>query len=232
MNKKRWLFLIGVLLILALCGCLVACTGNNGSSEIDPDDVDPTDPTVKTLTNSQALDKIYNGLISGGDVLKQSKTYGVETTYTAYTRAASGGFGLLNYTLTYKANYNENYPDSEIYIYVFDNNAHRERLVVYYDGNDLYVVSSEKRFVISGFSNTMMFNVFYEACLQIDLTKYFFGEEVGDVFNRNNNGLNLLPLIRQSNIKYRYAGDGNEVVEFVGIDGTILNDTVNTFSAA
>ena len=224
MKKKRLFLLIGMLLVLALCGCLVACSGGS-STEEEPDD--PVTPSGRTLSPQQSLDKVYNGLLAGGSSIENATTYGVDTTFTVYTRPASGvGFGMLNYTLTYKANYNENYADSRIYIRAFDNNAHKDRFVVYFDGSDLYFRSVDEAYVISRFSTTMMFNVFFETCRELDMTMHFFSNDLGSIFNRNSTA-NLGLIVNGNNTKYRYAGANKEVVEYAGLELTILNESVN-----
>lgn len=225
MKKKRLLILFGIIvLIIALIACLVACNGGSQGEEEDIDD--PVNPSTKTITPAQSLEKVYNGLIAGGERIKSASSYGVSTVYEMNTYPPSGAKGMLNYTLTYKANYNENYADSELYVRVFDNNAHIERLVVYYDGSDLYFISVDDRFVISDFSTTMMFNVFYEACRELDMTPFFFGEKMGSIFD-SNSVMNLSMIVNANNTSYRYAGAGNEVVEYKGLDVTILNESVN-----
>lgn len=224
MKKNKWLLFLSIFLVALLCVCLVACSGGGSSEEEEEDN--PTGPQQKVLTTNQSLDKVYNGLLAGGEAMKNAKAYGVSTEYTMYTRPSSGGFGMLNYTIVYKANYQERAADSEVYIHVFDNNNHKTRLSVFYDGKDLYLVSAEDKVVISNFSSTMMFSVFLEACKKMDMTPFFFSDQLGAMFNRNS-AVNLSLIVNVNNTSYRYAGQNNEIVEYTGLDVTILNENVN-----
>lgn len=214
MKKKKLLIILSVLLI-AMLAVMAACADTG--EEIDPGVDDK--PPAGTLTPNQALDRIYDGLLSGGEAMNEMSGYGVENVYTLFT-------SILNYTVTYKANYNANYADSEIYVGIFDNQAYTERLTLYYDGSDLYMRSGADGFVVSDFGGTMMFNVFYEACRGLDLSAKFFSDDVGTIFNRNNTGVNLGLLLDQRNVSYNLAGENSDVIELSDLDLSIINETV------
>lgn len=214
MKKKRLYIILSILLIVLMTLTAVACTEEG--EEPDPGEV--VEPIV--LTPGQALDRIYDGLLDGGDAMASMSSYGVENVYTVY-------MNMLNYTITYKANYRENYADSEIYISVFDNQAYLDRITAYYDGADLYFSSQDKNYVLSDFSTSMMFNVFYELCMVLDMSGTFFSEEVGTIFDRNNNGINLSLLLDQRSIKYNKVGENSDLIELTDLDLSVINDTVS-----
>lgn len=218
MKKKRLLILLlSILMIAALIVVLAACSDKPKDEEADTDD---PGRTVKTLTSTQALNKIHSGLLAGGEAVASATQYGVQTEYSIYT-------SMLNYTVTYKANYNENYADSEIYINLFDNNAHVDRACLYYDGQDLYYLAGENRQVISDFSTTIMYNVFYDMCRKLDATGSFYSDQIGTIFDANSD-VNISLILGASNIKYNFAGaEDTEVIELFGLDISAMNENLN-----
>ena len=200
MKNKRFLWLLTIMLVLALAFTVAAC--GDKSTEETPEEPDDGVETI-TLTPNQALDRMYEGILSGGEAMAAKTSYGVENVYTVFS-------SMLNYTVTYKANYDENDADSEIFISIFDNSAYLDRATFYYDGLDLYFRSADGNYVISNFSTSMMFNVFFEFCQTLDISDVFFSETVGTIFNRNNNGVNLGLLLYADNIDYTRSGEDRD----------------------
>lgn len=226
MKNKRFLWLLTIMLVLALAFTVAAC--GDKSTEETPEEPDDGVETI-TLTPNQALDRMYEGILSGGEAMAAKTSYGVENVYTVFS-------SMLNYTVTYKANYDENDADSEIFISIFDNSAYLDRATFYYDGLDLYFRSADGNYVISNFSTSMMFNVFFEFCQTLDISDVFFSETVGTIFNRNNNGVNLGLLLYADNIDYTRSGEDRDNITLSDIDLSILNDTLgvlmdNTFGS-
>ncbi len=219
MNKRRLLILICILLAVTLLVTMVACK-NTTDDEIPEDPIETPDK-VK-LSTTQALDKVYNGLIAGGNAMDEMPAYGVENVFGINMR-------YINYEFTYKANYRANAADSEIYLGLFDVNANIYRFEAYYNAKDLYYRATEKTHVISNFSSTMMFGTFYDACRKIDMSKNFFGDEIGQIFNTNSGSVNLGILLGEQAITYNKAGEGREYVEFSNLDLTILNSSITLF---
>lgn len=214
------------MLVLAIAFTVAAC--GDKPTEDPPEEPDGGTETV-TLTPNQALDRMYEGILSGGEAMAAKTSYGVENVYTVFS-------SMLNYTVTYKANYDENNADSEIFVSIFDNSAYLDRATFYYDGLDLYYRSAEGNYVISNFSTSMMFNVFFEFCQTLDISDVFFSETVGTIFNRNNNGVNLGLLLYADNIDYTRSGEDRDNITLSDIDLSILNDTLgvlmdNTFGS-
>lgn len=221
MNKEKRLFLIILTLItVATLVCVVAaCSGggNNTDEDIEPDDV----PTIKKLTQNEALDKIYDGLLDGKTEMSSAKTYGVSNELVVYIQT------VLNYSVTYKANYRENAADSEIYVRLFDNDKHIERLSMLYAGGDLYFEFDGQKNMISAFGSSMLFEAFFEGCRNLDFTDMFYDEkQIADIFNRNNGGMNLGVILEQNQIGYNKVGETGEAIELSGLDLTIVNDTL------
>lgn len=221
MNKKKKLFLIVLTLLVAVLVVFsaVACNGNTTPEE--PDDTD--NPTVKRLTQNEALDKIFNGLTKGKDEMSQAAAYGVVNVFDLYLET------VVNYRITYKANYKENAADSEIYLSVFDYEENMERLSFLYDGGDLYMSSGEDRSVIKSFGSSMLFGSFYEGCKRIDMTGRFYDEkQIAAIFNRSES-VNLGMILSQNNITYNKVGETGEAVELADLDLTIINDSLSFF---
>jgi len=223
--KRRKLFLIIITILLAaMLISMAACTQNGGEDDGDGDVVD--EPVKRTLTANAALDKIYDGLITGKSEMDGAVSYGVENEFTLYIQS------ILNYSVKYKAVYAENNADSEIYLSLFDNNAHKERITLFYDGKDLFIDFEEKKSKISGFGTTIMFGSFFQACKQIDMTPRFYdGENLASIFNRNAGGgmINLGTFIGDENVSYNRAGENGEVVE---INETNLTQVIDFITAA
>ena len=196
------------MLVLAIAFTVAAC--GDKPTEDPPEEPDGGTETV-TLTPNQALDRMYEGILSGGEAMAAKTSYGVENVYTVFS-------SMLNYTVTYKANYDENNADSEIFVSIFDNSAYLDRATFYYDGLDLYYRSAEGNYVISNFSTSMMFNVFFEFCQTLDISDVFFSETVGTIFNRNNNGVNLGLLLYADNIDYTRSGEDRDNTTLSDID--------------
>lgn len=217
MKKKRLLILINILLMVAmLFAMLVACNNNDepDTPEEPPEDIKPI-----VLSPSQAMDKVYGGLISGGEKITAMPNRSVNNVFTFNT-------SVLNYNVEYKANYKENAADSRIYIRAFDNAAHIERLVLYYDGGDLYFRTDGETYVISSFGSIMLFETFFNACRQLDTTGYFFGDTIGSIFNRDSS-MNIGLFLSQDNITYNLAGENREVVEFEDVDLRLIINSLN-----
>ena len=221
MNKKKKLFLIILTLLVAVLVAFsaVACKGN--TTPEDPDDVD--NPTVKRLTQNEALDKIFNGLTKGKQEMSQAAAYGVVNVFDLYLET------VVNYRITYKANYKENAADSEIYLSVFDYEDNMERLSFLYDGGDLYISSGEDKSVMKSFGSSMLFGSFYEGCKKIDMTGRFYDEkQIAAIFNRSES-VNLGMILSQNNITYNKVGETGEAVELADLDLTIINDSLSFF---
>ncbi len=217
MIKHRYkLFILVILLLALMTTFLVACSNTPAT---DPEDEDYEKPAA-TITVNNAMDMIYNGLVQGGNVLKTTPTRYVESVYTIYTSA-------VNFTITYKACYKENTPDSLFYVKVFDNKQYVERATFYYDSKDLYITSGNEKQVISDFSSTMMFNVFYSAITSLDMTSNFYGGEVSRIFNRNNEDINLSLLMSSNNVEYTKVAENKDSIEIKGVDISIINDVLN-----
>ena len=131
-KSRNKLFILVIMLLALMTTFLIACSNTPAT---DPDDDDYEKPAA-TITVNNAMDMIYNGLVQGGTSLNATPTRYVETVYTLYTSA-------VNFTITYKACYKENTPDSLFYINVFDNKEYIERATFYYDSKDLYISSGE-----------------------------------------------------------------------------------------
>ncbi|NCA91665.1 hypothetical protein EOM82_00205 [bacterium] len=215
-KSRNKLFILVIMLLALMTTFLVACSNTPAT---DPDDDDYEKPAA-TITVNNAMDMIYNGLVQGGTSLNTTPTRYVETVYTLYTSA-------VNFTITYKACYKENTPDSLFYINVFDNKEYIERATFYYDSKDLYITSGEKKEVISNFSSTMMFNVFFAAVTSLDMTGNFYGGEIAKIFNRNNEDINLSLLMSANNVEYTKVANNRDSIEIIDVDLSIINDVVN-----
>ncbi len=222
-KKKLFLILLTMLMVL-LTVMLVACSSNGGGDDTEPDDGEDDPQIVKpiTLSPSQALDKIYEGLIAGGEEISSAVSYGVSDVFTVFLN------DVMNYTITYKANYKENSADSEIYIKLFDNTAYLDRLTVYYNGGDLYLDMGSNKTVVSKFGSTMLFGTFFSACRELDVTNLFFDQTaIPDIFNRDSQ-INLGALLYPENISYNKVGETGESIEITELELTAVNDTLNT----
>lgn len=221
MNKKKRLFLIILTLLVAVLVAFsaVACKGKTTPEEPD----EPVNPTVKKLTQNEALDKIFNGLTKGKKEMSQATAYGVVNVFDLYLET------VVNYRITYKANYKENAADSEIYLSVFDYDNNMERVSFLYDGGDLYISSGEDKSVVKAFGSSMLFGSFYEGCKRMDMTGRFYDEkQIAAIFNRSES-VNLGMILSQNNITYNKVGESGEAVELADLDLTIVNDNLSFF---
>lgn len=214
-KSKSKLFLLLVLIIVMMTTVLAACST---AVVDDPDDDDNKKPAA-TITVNSALDMIYSGLVEGGKALEKAPSKYVETIYTIYTSE-------INYTITYKAYYAANIPDSLFYVKVFDNEEFVDRAIFYYDSRDLYISSGNSKKVLSDFSSTMMFDVFYTAIKSLDMTENFYGGEVASLFNRNNEKVNLSLLMSVNNIGYVKVAENRDSLEIKDVDLSIITDVI------
>ena len=128
-NKRtRLLILLFTILVVVSMIALIAC--ENKPTE-DPDEPAPTPDRETTFV--QYMEKLNAGLKEGQSNLASLKDYHVASEYTLMTREE-------NLTITYEAVYKTNKRDGNYYIKVFDNRNGIDRLTVYYDAADLYVL--------------------------------------------------------------------------------------------
>lgn len=220
-NKKKPILIILVLLLAVLVVFSAVACSNKTSDDVDDDET--TDPTIKKLTQNEALDKIYNGLVKGNTEMSQAASYGVVNLFDLYLET------VVNYRITYKANYKENSADSEIYLSVFDYEENMERFSFLYDGGDLYLSSGEDKSVVKAFGSSMLFGSFYEGCKRMDMTGRFYdGSQIASVFNRNES-VNLGMILSQNNITYNKVGESGESIILSDLDLTVINDTLSFF---
>lgn len=219
MKKKLSLILIFIM-VLVFALTLFACVDKD-------DDIidDPTNPTKEKITVPQAMQSTYDGIMAGSDALSNAKNYAVESTYTLFTE------NELNYTITYKANYAENKQDSEIYLSFFDNDPkeHRNRLSVYYDKKNLYLLTDYDKKFIENFSMTSMFDAFFQLVRYADLSNKMFSETGAYIFNRDNSSLNLGIVLDADNVDRNVVTETRDSLMYTDIPLDIISDTINAY---
>ncbi|HKL74204.1 MAG TPA: hypothetical protein VJ903_04865, partial [Clostridia bacterium] len=216
MKKKLSLFLI-LIMITVLAAALFACTKDTTEIE-DP----PTRPTLEQITVPQAMQKTYEGLLYGGDVISETTTFAVDSFYTIYTKE-------INYSITYKANYETNPQDSEIYLAIFDNESNRNRVSIYYDKANLYILTDFEKKFIEDFSKTAMFDAFFDIIRYADLTNKVFSQSGANLFDKDNSSINLGLFLNASDIKKIPVTETRDSLEYKDIDLVLISDTVNTY---
>lgn len=216
MKKKLSLILI-LFMIAALALTLFAC-----SNKTPNDDEEDPKPSKEKYTVSQAMSYTYDGLMAGNEALKANKVYSVDSCYTIYTK-------IVNYTIIYKANYAENPQDSEIYLSIIDNGQFQNRVSLYYDGHNLFILSDAEKKYVKDFSYTAMFDSFFTLIRHADLSSQVFSEKGAYIFNKEDASLNIGLVIDASNIKHVKVSETKDSLEYNDISLDIISDTVNTY---
>ncbi len=225
-RTTKTIVLIVLTVILALT--LLACAPKTGLPTPLPDEVGPTTP-IFNINKNQLMRKISDGMLVGAERIEDSQETYVSSVYTIHT-------GYINYTIDYKANYASRRQNSQIYVKVFDNNYHMNRIFIYYNKGDLFLQSQGEKHSIPDFGSTNMFDLFFELVTIFDMSGTFIGQTMSDLFNPDNIGANLSPLVDQSRMKYIKVTDTAESIEIRDVNlnyGQIkiqVNDMIkNTF---
>lgn len=223
--KIKTLLLILVIAILSLV--MISC--DRGMPQPPPTGGEgPGSPIVRINKNDMFV-KISQGMLIGAERLEESDEKFVSTEYTIHT-------GHINYTVVYKANYAPRRQDSEIYLKIFDNHEHMNRVFIYYNKGDLFMQTMDNKRKMEGFGSTNMFDLFFEIVTMFDMSDTFIGEPMSALFDPENVGANLYPLVDQSRMSYIIVTDTAESIEMTHVDlnyGQIkqqVNDLIkNTF---
>ncbi len=196
-----------VLLVLAaiLAFTLLACAPEAPLPSPLPDDEGTTEP-IMNVNKNQLMRKISSGMLVGAERLEDSPETYVSSVYTIHT-------GYINYTIDYKANYASRRQNSQIYVKVFDNNYHMNRIFIYYNNGDLFLQSQDEKHSILDFGSTNMFDLFFEMVTMFDMSGTFIGQTMSDLFDPDNIGGNLSPLVDQSRMKYIKVTETAESIE-------------------
>ena len=218
MDKKRTkiLFIILAAVLMVAMLAMVACTGAGGD-EPEPEDTDDGKPTINKPQNfNQYLAKINLGLTTGGAELDELTDYHVSAEYTLAT-------STQNYTVTYEAVYKKNAQDNLLYLRVFDNDNHIERIRMYYDGRNLYAISGQKYYKADDFGGLLLYETLKGATEYLDLKYLFYGDEVKKYFDE---GSVLSNVFNIGDCSYQKTVDGESVMLQNG-DLDILVGTLN-----
>lgn len=207
-RTTKTIVLIVLAAILALT--LVACAPQTGLPTQLPDDEGPTTP-IFNINKNQLMRKISDGMLVGAERIEDSTETYVSSVYTIHT-------GYINYTIDYKANYASRRQNSQIYVKVFDNNYHMNRIFIYYNKGDLFLQSQDEKHSIPDFGSTNMFDLFFEMVTMFDMSGTFIGQTMSDLFNPDNIGANLSPLVDQSRMKYIKVTDTAESIEIKDVN--------------
>ncbi|MFA6865922.1 MAG: hypothetical protein WCR54_00215 [Clostridia bacterium] len=213
--KKRFKIILLVIFVMLVALSLFACNSSNNDI-IDTDDTPIKKPVYSV---DSAVDDAYLGINNAKDVLDEATVYSVNTRYMLYT-------DIINYEVTYRANYKENAQDSEIYVNIFDNATNANRLTLYYDSKDLYLSSGASNKYIKEFSYTSMFNNFYDLVKYFDITSVVFDEKVASLFNKNGT-ISLVSFINKDNVSKINVSEKRDSIEFNEVNMTLLVDTIN-----
>lgn len=218
MDKKRTkiLFIILAAVLIVAMLAMVACTGAGGD-EPEPEDPDDGKPTINKPQNfNQYMAKINLGLTTGGAELDELTDYHVSAEYTLAT-------STQNYTVTYEAVYKKNAQDNLLYLRVFDNDNHIERIRMYYDGRNLYAISGQKYYKADDFGGLLLYETLKGATEYLDLKYLFYGDEVKKYFDE---GSVLSNVFNIGDCSYQKTVDGESVMLQNG-DLDILVGTLN-----
>ncbi len=207
--KTKTLLLILFIVILSVA--MVSCDRGTPQPPPLPEDVDGTGSPVIRVNKNDMFVKIRDGMIISEDRLEESEENYVSTEYTIHT-------GHINYTVVYKANYAQRRQNSEIYLKIFDNHEHMNRVFVYYNRGDLFIQTMDDKKGVEGFGSTNMFDLFFEMVTMFDMSNTFIGSEMSALFDPENVGANLYPLVDQSRMNYIMVTDTAESIEMTHVD--------------
>lgn len=224
--KRPIRIILLVILTAILSLTMISCAKNPGVNAPPIDNMPGNPSPIFKLNKNQMLTKISNGIDLGAKILEESERSYVSTVYTVLVKH-------INYTITYKANYAPKRQDSEIYAKIFDNNENMNRVFVYYNKGELFYQLEGQRHSIPDFGITSSFDLFFELITMLDMSYTLMSENIAAIFDPNNMGGNIGPLIDQSRMQHIQLSEGEEVRESIEMRDVNLNyedvkKTINT----
>lgn len=215
---KKILFITILLVLAASIFGLAACSGKGETADPGEGKTPVKDPDDRRteLEQSQYFAKINAGLVGGQKEMGSLGEYHVSSTAELYTR-------IENLTVEFEGVYKENRRNGRYFIKVFDNNAHIDRLNLYYDSNNLYITIRDEHYYISDFGSLLIFDAFSMLLDVVDIGDIVYGDFMQDTFKENSIYLSGLS---KNDFTYTLVGEKGESIT-VSYDLWILLGMLN-----
>lgn len=216
MNNKFKPVLI-LLLILVLALSLAGCNGKGlGPNDKKPDEKLPTEDISKHVL----METLHDALASQREANKNAEVLSISSQYTVIVHG-------INYQFDYQANYIKNRNrDSEIYLRIFDAQFYQNVVLVYYNGNNLYLQLDGAYTKYENFGSSSFFDTFFALITKFDFNAFLASDEFRDTLDT------LITLGDSKKIVSGKVAGNREFVEIkdIPLDSKreLINDTVKS----
>jgi hypothetical protein len=209
-NKFKPVLILLLVLILAfsLAGCNPEDKGPGGKTPTDeiPKQEISKPVLMETLHEALAAQKTAN---AGAEVLNIT---------SQYTIIVHG----INYQFDYQANYIKNRDrDSEIYLRIFDAQFYQNVVLVYYNGDDLFLQLDGKYTKYEDFGSSSFFPAFFATITKFDFNEFLASDEFKDTLDT------LITLCDAKKIVNGKIAGNREYVEIKDIPLDTRRETIN-----
>lgn len=194
---KKSIKIILMIMLIAIMSCvLYACNRDGDGGLIDSSGGDKL--PIVNMSKNEIMRKISESMVQTSANLANSPTKYVRSKYTVY-------IGEINYAIEYTANYAEKRQESEFYLKIFYNTDHENKVFIYYNKGNLFIETVEGKQRMDDFGATSSFDLLYEVMLMFDMSDMLLGEGAASLFDPDNIGGSLVPLVDQERISYNQA---------------------------